>query len=68
VEIEIVCDHQRMRPGSSEVERLLSDNGLITSLTGYAPAVTLEEGIGRTVEWFRNPQVRERYKADIYNV
>jgi len=68
VDIEIVSDHQRMRPGSSEVERLLSDNGLITSLTDYAPAVTLEEGIGRTVEWFRNPQVRERYKADIYNV
>lgn len=68
VEIEIVSDHQRMRPGSSEVERLLSDNGLIMSLTDYAPAVTLEEGIGRTVEWFRNPQVRARYKADIYNV
>ena len=68
VDIEIVSDHQRMRPGSSEVERLLSDNGLITSLTDYAPAVTLEEGIGRTVEWFRNPQIRERYKADIYNV
>jgi NAD dependent epimerase/dehydratase len=68
VEIEIVSDQQRMRPGSSEVERLLSDNGLITSLTDYAPAVTLEEGIGRTVEWFRNPRIRERYKADIYNV
>jgi len=68
VEIEIVSDNQRMRPGSSEVERLLSDNSLITSLTDYAPAVTLEEGIRRTVEWFRNPQFLERYKADIYNV
>jgi NAD dependent epimerase/dehydratase len=68
VEIEIVSDNQRMRPGSSEVERLLSDNSLITSLTGYAPAVTLEEGIRRTVEWFENPQFLARYKADIYNV
>ena len=68
VEIEVVSDYQRMRPGSSEVDRLLSDNSLIASLTDYAPAVTLEDGLRRTVEWFKNPQHRERYKADIYNV
>jgi NAD dependent epimerase/dehydratase len=68
VEVEVVADQQRMRPGPSEVERLLSDNSLVTSLTDYAPAVTLEEGIRRTAEWFRVPQHRERYKAGIYNV
>jgi NAD dependent epimerase/dehydratase len=68
VDVEVISDHQRMRPGSSEVERLLSDNSLIKSLMDYAPTVTLEEGIRRTVEWFRDPQHRQRYKADIYNV
>jgi NAD dependent epimerase/dehydratase len=68
VEVEVISDDQRMRPEASEVERLLSDNSLIESLTSYAPAVTLEEGLRRTVEWFRDPQHRQRYKANIYNV
>lgn len=68
VDVEIVGDEQRMRSGSSEVERLLSDNSLMESLTGYSSVVTLEDGIRRTVEWFRDPQHRQRYKADIYNV
>jgi NAD dependent epimerase/dehydratase len=68
VDIEIVTESVRLRPKLSEVERLLSDNSLMTSLTGYAPAVTLEEGIRRTVDWFKISQHRERYKADIYNV
>jgi NAD dependent epimerase/dehydratase len=68
VEIEIVTDQQRMRPPTSEVERLLSDNTLVRALTGYEPAVGLEEGLRRTVDWFRDPRQRERYKSHLYNV
>lgn len=47
----IVTDEERLRPGKSEVERLLGDNTLISSLTGWTPEVELREGIGRTIDW-----------------
>jgi len=68
VEIEIRADEKRLRPPGSEVERLLCDNSLIGSLTGYAPATALEEGLRRTVEWFRKPGNSDHYKAHLYNV
>jgi len=49
----IVTDEERLRPGKSEVERLLGDNALIGSLTGWSPEVELRDGIGRTVDWMR---------------
>lgn len=64
----IVSSDERLRPEKSEVERLLADNTLIKSLTSWAPAVTLEEGLARTVEWFRDPANLARYKWEIYNV
>lgn len=67
-EATIITDDQRLRPGKSEVERLLCDNALIRSLTGWAPAVTLEEGLARTVDWFRDPANRASYKSYLYNV
>ncbi len=42
----------RVRPAGSEVDRLLCDNGLISSLTDWMPRVSLETGLTRTVEWF----------------
>lgn len=67
-EIEIETDAQRARPDMSEVERLLSDNTLIRSLTGYEPGVRLEDGLCRTIEWFAEPRRLERYKAHLFNV
>jgi nucleoside-diphosphate-sugar epimerase len=68
VQVDIISDQERIRPSNSEVERLLSDNALISSLTGYAPRVSLEEGLARTIEWLAEPRYRERYKAELYNV
>ena len=68
VEAEIVSQSERMRPVRSEVDRLLSDNTLMQALTGHKAHIDLEEGLRRTVEWFRNPKWRDRYKANIYNV
>jgi NAD dependent epimerase/dehydratase len=66
--VSIVTDEARIRPRRSEVERLRCDNKKLVALTGYAPQVTLPEGLTRTVEWLRQPQNLARYKAEIYNV
>jgi len=67
-DIEIVSDDERIRPADSEVERLLCDNSLMKSLTGWEPDVSLEEGLGRTIDWFQNDADITMYKHDIYNV
>ena len=58
----------RKRPAKSEVERLLADNTLIKELTGWAPKVSLEKGLLKTIAWFRDGGNMKNYKADIYNV
>ena len=49
----IVTDEQRIRPGGSEVERLLADNTRAREWAGWAPQVSLEEGLRRTSDWVR---------------
>ena len=55
-------------PRESEVERLLCDNSLMKALTGWAPMVSLEEGLRRTIEWFSCSENLDKYKWDIYNI
>ena len=64
----LVADEERLRPAASEVERLLADTTLMNELTGWAPGVSLEEGLARTVAWFSEPANLRRYKVDVYNV
>lgn len=66
VKLEIDSDEQRLRPEKSEVNRLLADNGKASELLGWKPEVSLEEGLERTVKWFRDHA--DLYRADIYNV
>ena len=47
----MVHDPDRVRPAGSEVARLVSDNSAIRELTGWAPAVSLAEGLRRTSDW-----------------
>lgn len=47
-------DAQRERPAPSEVERLLADASLARRMLGWGPAVPLEEGLRRTVDWVRD--------------
>lgn len=63
-----VTDGERMRPPKSEVFRLCCDSSLLRELTGYQPQVSLEEGLRRTIAWFRDPANLAKYKTDIYNV
>jgi len=52
-EVEVVLDPQRLRPPSSEVDRLISENGAFRSATGWAPRVSLDQGLSETIAFFR---------------
>jgi len=55
-EPEIITDGQRVRPGKSEVMRLIADSSKAKRLLGWEPRVSLDEGLERTIEWTRaNP-------------
>jgi dTDP-glucose 4,6-dehydratase len=66
VEARLVSEEQRVRPGKSEVQRLLSDPTLAAELLGWKPSVTTEEGLRRTVGWLRDHV--DRYRAGSYLV
>lgn len=64
--VNIVEDKQRLRPGKSEVERLLCDNSKILQKTSWTPRYDLNKGLLETIRWVE--QHRDLYKAGIYNV
>lgn len=64
--VKIVSDPKRIRPLKSEVERLIAGTARARELLGWKPKVSLDEGLRRTIEWFRKNI--KRYKASIYNV
>jgi len=57
---------ERVRPDRSEVLRLVCANAKARELTGWAPRVALDEGLGRTVEFIRGNL--DLYRADVYTV
>ncbi len=65
---KIVSETERVRPDKSEVERLLGCNEKIKVLTSWTPRYSLDEGLKKTVEWFKDPENLKKYKPDIYNV
>jgi NAD dependent epimerase/dehydratase len=67
-EAKIVGEDIRLRPEKSEVERLLGSNKKILSMTSWKPQIDLDNGLKKTIEWFRVPANLERYKADVYNI
>ena len=54
VRAEIVLDPNRLRPPTSEVDRLISDNRAFGTATGWKPAFTLDQGLAATIAFFRN--------------
>jgi NDP-hexose 4,6-dehydratase len=53
VDATIEVDAERLRPESSEVDRLVSSNLAFRSVTGWRPDVELLEGVRRTVAFFQ---------------
>ena len=46
---------------TGEIDRQYVDSAKLRKLTGWAPEVGLEDGLGRTLEWYRhNPEARPR--------
>jgi len=72
VEIEVETEDTRLRPDTSEVERLWCDNTKAAELIGWQPSHAGLEGFRRgleaTIGWFAKPTNRAGYKAHIYNV
>ncbi|MDY6836580.1 MAG: SDR family NAD(P)-dependent oxidoreductase [Thermodesulfobacteriota bacterium] len=52
--VGIFKDDQRVRPEKSEVERLICDASRVRKFLGWKPRVRLDEGLERTVGWFRS--------------
>ena len=62
--VQIENDPERMRPGKSEVMRLLSDNSLARNMIGWQPEVPLEEGLRQTVDWVEKHL--QNYRVGVY--
>ena len=67
-EARAVTDEQRIRPALSEVRRLCADTRKLQAATGFAPTVTLKEGLRTTIAWLQDPEHLSRLKVDRYNV
>ncbi len=66
VDIKIISETQRIRPGKSEVERLMCNNLKIIENTNWKPQYNLEQGLLETIMFLKNNL--HYYKSDIYNV
>ena len=64
--INIESEEKRVRPDKSEVDRLLADNTVARTVLGWEPAISLEEGLERTIEWMR--QHLGGYRPDVYTI
>lgn len=64
---KIETDKPRVRPAGSEVKRLVGDNSLLFKETGWKPMTDLEQGLQKTIEWFKDKSNLKTYK-DLYNI
>jgi NAD dependent epimerase/dehydratase len=67
-DVSIKASSERVRPENSEVERLICDNSKLLKYTTWEPKYNLVKGIGKVVEWMKNPQIINMYKPRQYNV
>ena len=72
VELNLANDEQRVRPESSEVERLHASIQKAKEVLGWQPQLKglegFKAGLKQTIDWFSNPTNLARYKADRYNL
>jgi len=59
-------EKRRVRTQKSEVIRLVCDNTQIIKHTNWKPKISIEEGLDRTINWFK--ENKDFFKHDIYHV
>lgn len=64
--LTVESDSQRLRPVTSEVDRLVCDAARARRLLEWAPQVDLATGLGRTIAWIRRHA--DRYRPEEYAV
>lgn len=64
--LTVETDRERIRPASSEVMRLVSDNRKAKELMDWEPAVSLEDGLTQTIRFIERNL--DAFKGDIYAV
>jgi dTDP-glucose 4,6-dehydratase len=64
VDRPLVQADERMRPAASEVMKLVSDNTRARDTMGWSPAVSLDDGLRRTIEFIRKHPFS--YQTDRY--
>ncbi len=67
-EIEVAQDPVRLRPDTSEVQRLCCDNRKLVGATSWHPVHDLRSGLKATADWFCEPGNLARYRPDAYTI
>ena len=65
-EARISIESKRVRPSTSEVERLVCDNKLILNNTSWKPTIDFNEGLDLTIDWYKN--FKDKFSHDIYHI
>tara|TARA_A100001035_G_scaffold279397_1_gene280678 strand:+ start:2245 stop:3243 length:999 start_codon:yes stop_codon:yes gene_type:complete len=70
--IEIITEEKRLRPESSEVNRLYGENKLLNQLTNWEPKYGGKEGFKKglikTCDWFSNEDNLKKYRIGEYTI
>lgn len=64
--LQVVAEAGRRRPESSEVGRLFASNKKAKELLRWQPETSLNDGLEKTVRWFRGRA--DRYKSSFYHI
>ncbi len=69
-DVDIALDAERLRPTSSEVERLYADASKAAELLGWTPdhggKDGLRNGLTKTIAWFQQPENLAMYRPGTY--
>lgn len=69
---QIVTDEERVRPATSEVERLWADTTKAKEWMGWQPSYSgidgLKRGLEKTIAWFNERDYLKQYKSQICNI
>ncbi len=66
IDKKIIVDSNRVRPDKSEVKQLVCNNQKLLKNTSWKPRVIFEDGINRTIEWFKKNYVSKN--KNIYTI